>query len=85
MSETNRRKFLATAGAGTAVGVAGLTVGPLAGSATASPSGRSAKEHVVAVVGDHRGSTITLLVGDREVVVHDRDLVVRLLNAAGGK
>lgn len=85
MSETNRRKFLAVAGAGTAAGVAGLTAGPLAGSASASPSGTSAKEQVVAVVGDHRGSTLTLLVGDREVVVHDRDLVVRLLNAAGGK
>jgi len=25
------------------------------------------------------------MLGDREVVVHDRDLVTRILNAAGGK
>jgi hypothetical protein len=25
------------------------------------------------------------MVGEREVVVHDRDLVTRILNAAGGK
>ncbi len=81
MSETNRRKFLAVAGAGAAAGVVGIGV-PASASIRA---GQSARETVVAYVEDHRGSTVTLLVGEREVVVEDRDLVVRLLNAAGGQ
>ena len=48
-------------------------------------SDKAAKETVVAYVEDHHGSTVTLLVGEREVVVHDRDLVTRILNAAGGE
>ena len=83
MSETDRRKFLAAAGAGAAAGVVGLSAGPaFAGGAVRSS--KAATETVVAYVDDHRGSTVTLLVGEREVVVHDRDLVTRLLNAAGG-
>ena len=39
----------------------------------------------MAYVQDHRSSELTLMVGEREVVVHDRDLVNRILNAAGGK
>ncbi len=50
-----------------------------------SRSTKAAKETVVAYVEDHHGSTVTLLVGEREVVVHDRDLVTRILNAAGGE
>ena len=84
MSETNRRKFLAAAGAGAAAGVVGITAGPaFAGGSV--PSAKAAKETVVAYVEDHHGSTVTLLVGEREVVVHDRDLVTRILNAAGGE
>jgi hypothetical protein len=37
----------------------------------------------VAYVSDATSGELTLLVGEREVVVHDRDLVNRLLNAAG--
>ena len=48
-------------------------------------SGKAARETVVAYIEDHHGSEITLLVGEREVVVHDRDLVTRILNAAGGE
>jgi hypothetical protein len=39
----------------------------------------------VAYVEDHRSDTLRLMVGEHEVVVHDRDLVARILNAAGGK
>ena len=53
--------------------------------AGAARSSKAAKETVVAYVEDHHGSTVTLLVGEREVVVHDRDLVTRILNAAGGE
>ncbi len=84
MSETNRRKFLAAAGAGAAAGVVGITAGPaFAGGSVRSD--KAARETVVAYVEDHHGSTVTLLVGEREVVVQDRDLVTRILNAAGGE
>ena len=84
MSETNRRKFLAAAGAGAAAGVVGITAGP-AFAGRSVRSDKAARETVVAYVEDHHGSTVTLLVGEREVVVQDRDLVTRILNAAGGE
>ncbi len=84
MSDTTRRKFLATAGAGAAVGTVGLVGGP-ASAAEARLSPRSAKEGVVALVADHTSSEVVLMVGDREVVVRDRGLVTRILNAAGGE
>ena len=84
MSETNRRKFLAAAGAGAAAGLVGISAGPaFAGGTTRGKN--AANETVVAVVEDPHGSEVTLLVAEREVVVHDRDLVNRILNAAGGQ
>lgn len=84
MSETSRRKLLAASGAGVAAGALGLTAAPArAGEARRAP--HSARESVVAYVEDHRSGTLRLLVGEREVVVHDRDLVTRILNAAGGE
>lgn len=83
MSETNRRKFLAVAGAGAAAGVVGIAASP-AFAGTGSNK-LSAKETVVAYVEDHNGSAVTLLVGEREVVVNDRNLVQAILNAAGGE
>ena len=38
---------------------------------------------MVAYVEDIHSDAVVLLVDEREVVVHDRDLVHRLLNAAG--
>ncbi|MCW2847900.1 MAG: twin-arginine translocation signal protein [Marmoricola sp.] len=84
MSETNRRKFLAVAGAGAAAGVVGVTAGPAFARGT-ERSQQAARQTVVAYVDDHRGSKVTLLVGEREVVVDDRDLVTAILNAAGGE
>jgi hypothetical protein len=84
MGETSRRKVLAATGAGVAAGTVGLTMGP-ARAGEARPTGSSARESVVAYVEDHRSGTLRLMVGEREVVVHDRDLVARILNAAGGK
>lgn len=46
-------------------------------------SAASATESVVAYVEDADSDELTLMLGEREVVVHDRDLVIRLLNAAG--
>lgn len=81
-----RRTFLTSAGAGAAAGVvgAGVTAAP-ASASVARQHGSAARETVVAYVEDHDGPRVRLLVGEREVVVHDRDLVVRLLNAAGGE
>lgn len=84
MSDTSRRKFIAVAGAGAAAGTVG-SIG-LAGPASASARLRrdGAREALVAHVPDHAGDRVVLHVGEREVVVRDRDLVTRLLNAAGG-
>jgi hypothetical protein len=84
MSDTSRRKLLAVTGASVAAGTVGLAVGP-AHASEAQRSRRSAKESVVAYVHDHRSSEVRLMVGEREVVVHDHDLATRILNAAGGE
>lgn len=82
MSETSRRNFMAAAGVGVAAAGA-VTLSATA--AEARPSVKGAKEPVVALVDDHKVGVVRLLVGEREVVVHDRDLATRILNAAGGK
>ena len=86
MSETSRRKFLAAAGVGATAGTIALATGAVnaAGATEARRKPGSAREAVLAVVTDHKSSELRLLVGEREVVVHDRDLVTRILNAAGG-
>ncbi|WP_395659488.1 hypothetical protein [Nocardioides sp.] len=85
MSETSRRKFLAAAGVGATASTVALATGVVgaAGAAEARRQPHSAQEPVLAIV-DHTSSELRLLVGEREVVVHDRDLVTRILNAAGG-
>jgi hypothetical protein len=84
MSDTSRRKLLAAGGAGVAAGAVGLTMSP-ARAAEARRSTTSARESVVAYVHDHRSSEVRLMVGEREIVVHDRELATRILNAAGGQ
>jgi hypothetical protein len=82
MSNSSRRRFLGVAGAGAAA--AGATaVAPAAFAGEARRSATSADESVVAYLDDASSDKVTLLVGEREVVVHDRDLATRLLNAAG--
>ena len=85
MSDTSRRKFLAAAGIG-AAGTVGLTAhSASAATAEATRQGDSARQPVVAYIEHHFSDRIHLMVGEREVVVHDRDLATRILNAAGGK
>ena len=81
MSETSRRNVIAVAGAGAAVGAAAL----MGGGAASRSSRISAQEPLVAYVEDHRSDRVTLMIGEDEVVVRDRDLVTRLLAAMGGK
>ena len=89
MSDTSRRKFLAAAGIG-AAGTAGL-MGSLtdeaaaAAPAAATRNSKSAREPVVAYVEHHFSDRVHLMVGEREIVVHDPDLAARILNAAGGE
>jgi hypothetical protein len=40
---------------------------------------------VVAYVEHHFSNRVHLMVGEREIVVHDPDLAARILNAAGGE
>ena len=81
MSDTSRRKFLAAAGAGTA---AGAVVSLSGGAAQAVTTRRydAATEPVVAYVQDPKVGVLRLMVGEREVIVEDHDLVARILNAA---
>lgn len=83
MSDTSRRTFLVVAGAGAAGTVAATTSKAFA--SETRPRADSAKEPVVAYVRDHQSGELELMVGEREVIVHDRDLVARILNAAGGE
>ena len=82
MTEASRRRFIGVAGAGAAA----------AGAATVLPGtavGRellrrdAANESIVAHVSDVQSELVTLMVGEREVVVRDVELVTRLRNAAG--
>jgi hypothetical protein len=45
----------------------------------------AATEPVVAYIPDPGAAVVHLMVGDREVIVEDHDLVVGILNAAGGR
>jgi hypothetical protein len=83
MSDTSRRKFLAAAGIG-AAGTVGLTGAP-ASAAPATRNPDSAREPVVAFVEHTDADRVHLMVGEREIVVHDKDLAARILNAAGGR
>jgi hypothetical protein len=80
MPEPTRRGFLTIAGAGAAaVGFAG--VAPAAAAAPVrAPAGASGP--LVAYVTDMQRGELTLMVGEREVVIHDRDLTARLARAA---
>ncbi len=80
MHDTTRRRFIGATGAGAAA----VAVAPAAAYAGDTARSRtSATEPVVAYVSDADSDELTLMVGEREVVVRDRDLVNRLLNAAG--
>jgi hypothetical protein len=82
MTDTSRRKLIAVAGAGAAAGAVALTPGMAFARETRVRDG-GATDSVVAYIEDHRSDTLRLMVGEREVVVRDRDLVARILNAAG--
>jgi hypothetical protein len=81
MSDPSRRGFLAIAGVGAAT--AGLAVAaPAAGAhAPGTPPVEGASGPLVAYVTDVRSGAVSVMVGDREVEIHDRELVNRLTRA----
>jgi outer membrane receptor protein involved in Fe transport len=83
MSETSRRRFIGVAGAGAAVAGATALVPGAATAAQTRLREKGARSPVVAYVSDIDSDEVTLMVEEREVVLHDRDLVIRLRNAAG--
>lgn len=88
MSESTRRGFLATAGAGAAaVGIAAVAPSASAKTPKTDKHGDAtvpadAAGSLVAYVADVHDDTVTLMVGEREIAVHDRELVARLARAA---
>jgi hypothetical protein len=83
-SDSSRRNFLVMSGAGAAV--AGVAVAlPVA--AVASEKALHLPENaqpLLVHIPDPTSGMLSLLVGEREIVVHDRDLVARIAHAAGG-
>jgi hypothetical protein len=89
MTDTTRRGFLAVAGVGAAGVAAAAVVGSGSNSATEPetttkagtelPAGASGS--LVAYVNDVRDGHVSVLVGEREVVIRDKELVARLANA----
>jgi hypothetical protein len=86
MSDATRRTFLVAAGAGAAaMGVAAVSPAAASGATvkgSAQPSPLPSGEPLVAYVSDASKGELTLLVGEREVLINDRDLVSRLTRAA---
>jgi hypothetical protein len=90
MSEVTRRTFIKQVSAGAAgVAAVGAIGMPSAGARTRSASAApheavddTGTEPVVAFVRDRKKGEVTLLVGHREIVHRDPELVRRLLHAA---
>ncbi|WP_020388740.1 twin-arginine translocation signal domain-containing protein [Kribbella catacumbae] len=76
-SDATRRGFLVMAGAGAA---AVATPGAVAQPATFTTESSGP---LVAYVGNVGRSEVSIMVGEQEVVVHDADLVARLVRASG--
>jgi hypothetical protein len=79
MNETNRRGFLVLAGSGAAA-VGAVAGAPAAEAGTRVPN--HVKEPLVAYVRDARRGEVAVMIGEREVVVHDRELAARIARAA---
>jgi hypothetical protein len=89
MPDSTRRNFLIATGAGAAaVGVASALPGSADGQSAASQQAASLPadaQPLVAHISDPSSGSLSLLFGEREVTVHDPDLVARLARAAEAK
>jgi hypothetical protein len=90
MPESTRRNFLIASGAGAAaVGVAAALPGTASAQSARTSQAKPLSnprnaEALVAHVGDPSTGTLSLFVAEREIVLHDPDLVARLTQAAAG-
>lgn len=82
MNESTRRGFLGMAGAGAAA-IGAAAFAPVALGKDEGRRSITSAQPLVAHVTDPRRGQLSLMVGEREVVVQDRDLVARLIDAAG--
>ncbi|GAA1161838.1 hypothetical protein GCM10009630_70170 [Kribbella jejuensis] len=82
MGDSTRRGFLAMAGMGAAAVGVGAAAPAAAGEQSGELSGARSAGPLVAYVRDVRRHEIAVMVGEHEVVVHDRDLVNRLVQAS---
>ncbi len=80
MNDPTRRGFLVIAGAGAAAAGAAALAPSAEAAAVTAPA--DATGPLIAYVTDMQRGEVTLMVGEREVVVHDRDLAARLARAA---
>lgn len=85
MSDATRRGFLVVAGAGTAAAVGAVAVPKVFGDRSTEASSRPLTaadlgnaESFVVHVKDVRTGRMAILVGDREVLVTDRELAARI-------
>lgn len=87
MSDATRRGFLVFAGAGTAAAVGAVAAPKIFGDHEAEPGGGTPRleaadlanaESFVVHVKDVKQGRMAILVGDREVLVTDRELAARL-------
>jgi hypothetical protein len=84
MNDASRRGFLVMTGAGAAaVATAGVVVIAEKTQQDKDVAGHNGNGPMVAWIGDVSKSEITIMVGEREVVVNDADLVARLVRATG--
>jgi len=90
MADMTRRVFLKKGAAAGATSAGGIAIGPglataLFGAAGVTAAELAAHDHgtpLVAYVRDAKAGDLALVVGEREIAVHDPSLVLRLLKAA---
>ncbi len=82
MSEIDRRSFVKSS-AGAAAGMTAIGSLVLVNRAQADSHVPAGSDPVVAYLRDPSNGEISLMVGDREVTVHDQALAARIARAAG--
>ena len=86
MSDHSRRTFLVGAGVAAAATAAAVVPGGAAlaagGAASSGPEGEANTDTLVAYVKDAKSGRISVMSGDREVVVTDRKLAQKLARLA---
>ena len=87
MTGSTRRRFLIMTGAGAAA--AGVAAAVPSAASAAAPAAQELRtpadaQPLVAHISDPASGTVSIMHGEHEVVVHDRDLVARLTRAAKG-